>query len=354
VINRFLVPVACVLAMAFAVACAKPLPVEPPLSVSPLAPDSHRRIIDSIVLVTDGSATMYKNKTFPAAKSLTQSFVKAMPEKSFPAANPENYNAGIIGFGGTERIVAPVAPFNRGNLAATADSLKIMGDIDGFGGETPYRHVLPEAAAAIGSFSGPKAAVIFSDGLPDYPERAVVAAGTLAETGACVHTVQTGNDPEGKAFLELVAGMSQCGSYRTADSIRDPGAFTTFVKEVMFEEYTSLCEGTIRLRGVNFAFDKSDITPDSAVVLDVAADTLRGCPSWLVSVEGNTDSIGSEAYNQGLSERRAQSVADYMASLGIESSRMRTVGFGETRPIAPNDTEDGRALNRRVELKPQS
>lgn len=351
-IHRYFVPIAGLLALAFAVACAKPLPVEPPLSVSPLAHDGHRRIIDNVVLVTDGSATMYRNKTFPAAKALTQSFVKAMPEKSFPAANPNNYNAGIIGFGGRDRIVMPVVPFDRGGLASTADSLKIMGDVDGFGGETPFRWVLPEAAAALGAHEGPKAAVIFSDGMPDYPERAIVAAASLAE-GTCVHTVQTGNDPEGKAFLEAIAGMSTCGSYRSADSIRDPGAFTTFVKEVMFEEYTTICEGTIRLRGVNFAFDKYDITPESAVVLEVAAQTLKECPSWIISVQGNTDSIGTEVYNQGLSERRADSVADYLSSLGVERSRLTTVGFGETRPIAPNDTEEGRALNRRVELKPQ-
>ena len=67
-------------------------------------------------------------------------------------------------------------------------------------------------------------------------------------------------------------------------------------------------------------------------------------------VEGNTDSVGGEAYNQKLSERRAEAVKDVLVKSGIEGDRLSTVGYGETRPIAPNDTEEGRAKNRRVSI----
>ena len=66
---------------------------------------------------------------------------------------------------------------------------------------------------------------------------------------------------------------------------------------------------------------------------------------------GHTDSTGSDAYNQGLSERRARSVADYLSSHGVQSARIGTRGFGETQPVASNETEEGRAANRRVEIK---
>ena len=105
----------------------------------------------------------------------------------------------------------------------------------------------------------------------------------------------------------------------------------------------------IVLRGVNFDFDKSNIRPDAAVILDEAVSALSGSSS-AVSVEGHTDWVGTDAYNQGLSERRANSVKRYLVEHGIDEARLSTVGYGESRPIASNETRDGRALNRRVEL----
>lgn len=109
----------------------------------------------------------------------------------------------------------------------------------------------------------------------------------------------------------------------------------------------------IVLRGVNFDLDKADIRPDAGVILDEAASQLSQVPGTRVSVEGHTDSSGSDAYNQSLSERRAGSVRDYLVSKGVEGSRLSTAGYGESRPVADNATAEGRALNRRVELKVQ-
>ena len=111
--------------------------------------------------------------------------------------------------------------------------------------------------------------------------------------------------------------------------------------------------GRIVLRGVNFAFDSAEIDGASSVVLDAAADQLNECRNVSVTVEGNTDSIGTDAYNQGLSERRAESVRSHLVGRGVSASRLTAVGYGESRPIASNDTDEGRALNRRVELKSQ-
>ena len=109
--------------------------------------------------------------------------------------------------------------------------------------------------------------------------------------------------------------------------------------------------GRIVLRGVNFAFDSAEIDDASSVVLDAAADQLNECRNVSVMVEGNTDWIGTDAYNQSLSERRANSVMNHLISRGVPASRLTAVGYGESRPIASNETDEGRALNRRVELK---
>jgi len=104
------------------------------------------------------------------------------------------------------------------------------------------------------------------------------------------------------------------------------------------------------LRGVHFDFDKSDIRTDSRPVLDEAAQTLLGYPNVRVSVEGHTDAIGSAAYNERLSVRRAEAVFRYLVNHGVSPDRMEVVGYGKSRPVADNETESGRAQNRRVEL----
>lgn len=111
------------------------------------------------------------------------------------------------------------------------------------------------------------------------------------------------------------------------------------------------CAGVIRLRGVNFDFDRAEIRPAARPILDQAAQRLNQCPGERLQVEGHTDSIGADAYNQDLSERRARAVRDYLVSKGVSGGRISAVGYGESQPISTNDTPEGRFLNRRVEVR---
>ncbi len=106
----------------------------------------------------------------------------------------------------------------------------------------------------------------------------------------------------------------------------------------------------IVLRGVNFDFDKSNIRADAQPILEEACKALKAEPSIDVSCDGYTDSIGSEQYNLGLSKRRANAVRDWLIKCGIPASRLTARGFGETNPVASNETAEGRAQNRRTEL----
>lgn len=101
---------------------------------------------------------------------------------------------------------------------------------------------------------------------------------------------------------------------------------------------------------VNFAFDKYDIQPRFYSVLNAVSRTLAKYPATYVDVNGHTDAIGSYAYNQTLSERRADAVADYLFSHSVTPARLHVQGFGKTEPIASNATIAGRAANRRVEI----
>lgn len=106
----------------------------------------------------------------------------------------------------------------------------------------------------------------------------------------------------------------------------------------------------IVLRGVNFDFDKSTIRRDAAEILTEAARILNDQPDVRVSVDGHTDAKGTDEYNQRLSERRAQAVVDQLERFGVSRGRLQPQGFGESRPVATNETDEGRAENRRVEL----
>ncbi|ERS83871.1 OmpA family protein [Halomonas sp. PBN3] len=104
---------------------------------------------------------------------------------------------------------------------------------------------------------------------------------------------------------------------------------------------------------VTFAFDSAELRPGAEYELNEVAATLNNNPEVRVTIAGHTDSIGSNEYNLGLSERRAESVRDYLVSQGVADGRMRTVGYGEERPVATNETDEGRAMNRRVEIMSQ-
>ncbi|HLF30841.1 MAG TPA: TonB-dependent receptor [Xanthomonadales bacterium] len=109
-------------------------------------------------------------------------------------------------------------------------------------------------------------------------------------------------------------------------------------------------EAVIALDNVHFDFDQATLRPEAMTILDNAANLLKTQEKVVVEVAGHTDSAGSEAYNQGLSERRAIAVKDYLEGKGVTATRLTARGYGEAQPVASNDTDEGRALNRRVEL----
>lgn len=104
------------------------------------------------------------------------------------------------------------------------------------------------------------------------------------------------------------------------------------------------------LGDVLFAFDSAKLTPAAEATLDTVVEKLRGADVLAIKVDGHTDSVGSDAYNQGLSERRAASVVDYLISQGVAAQKLSSQGLGESKPMADNGTDAGRAQNRRVEI----
>lgn len=184
-----------------------------------------------------------------------------------------------------------------------------------------------------------------------------------ASTSDVIEQTTTGSD--GSYFFDLSADVT---SYKLL--LNKEGYFT---KEHAFQLQenairsdtveASIClkevevDKPIVISNIYYDFDKATLRPESKLVLDSLANVLRLNPNMVVEMSAHTDAIGTEAYNEDLSQRRAQSCVDYLISVGIPTDKLTAKGYGESRPIAPNtnpdgtDNPEGRQMNRRTEFK---
>jgi len=148
-----------------------------------------------------------------------------------------------------------------------------------------------------------------------------------------------------RLLLSAVAFTALCFSF--ADMALAQTA-TAYSKQAM--EQALATKHHYDLYGIHFDFDKAVIKPDSNALLDDIATTLKHFPEWRLRITGHTDSTGNAAYNEELSMNRANAIKQALADRGIDAARLQTLGMGEKQPVASNDTQEGQALNRRVEL----
>lgn len=211
--------------------------------------------------------------------------------------------------------------------------------------------------------------------------RSIIAAASLsalALTSGCVTNPETGNKTISKAAIGGIGGA--LGGYLLGDVLGGKNDRTAKIigagvgglagagigiymdeQEKKLREQTAGTGIDVTREGdnlilnmpsnVTFGVDSSAISPAFQTTLSNVADTLSRYEKSYVDVLGHTDSTGSDAYNQSLSERRAESVANFLANSGVQRARLATRGYGESQPIASNSTEEGRAANRRVEIK---
>ncbi len=340
-----------VLSAALVTACSS-TPYQPvatkaePIDVTAYAPK-----VESFVVLLDSSSSMRKDAKIETAQNLVASFNSAVPALDF--------NAGLVTFGqgmGRCRGQGTVSEFYGMTSYNSADFADALGSLHCAGGKTPMSQGVDAAAGMLGSQSGPTAVFIVSDfsGFKDIHgpgvETAVKALKAQHGSNLCLHTIKVGSDSSANEMISRITSNAGCDSAVKAGDIASASAMSAYVTETLmaplqYEKHTVSATAL-------FDFDKSDLKEQGKAELRNLGDKIKskGMSVRDIDVIGHTDSKGSEEYNQALSVRRATAVSDYLVSEGIDSGIIDVSGMGQRKPVASNDTDEGRAQNRRVDI----
>jgi OOP family OmpA-OmpF porin len=291
-----------------------------------------------------------------------------------------DYQGALVMFAPYDVVMAP-KPYQKGDLQAAA--MKIDTDFHTAGRPTPMGDGLMDVDSVIGGLSGRTALIMLTDGDSNASIAPVPQARALYSKygkNLCIHVISFADNPRGQRIIDQIHAMSGCYVPADAESLGTDAAMAQYVSDVFYGEARAMpkdsdgdgvtddkdqCPGTVKGavvddRGcelkltlhLNFDFDKAEIKPEFKDQLAKAAAFVRehdNIPYILLA--GHTDSQGPEDYNQDLSLRRAQAVRQALIDdYGVKADKLKARGYGESRPVASNDTKEGRYQNRRVEL----
>ncbi|MFO0795713.1 MAG: OmpA family protein, partial [Candidatus Brocadiaceae bacterium] len=340
--------------------------------------------IESFVIILDASASMEDAYTgtvntghskFDVAKDILMRMNNTLPEIDI--------NSALVTFGhgffkplDKTFIVYELTKHSRGLLENVLNGATVPQ------GCSPAGDAIKDAKNILLTSGGQNAVILVSDGeqLIGSPLAKAKDLKEMYGDRVCLYTIFVGNTAEGKQELRELAREAKCGFSVTADEIASSDNMADFVKKVFLtatpkqvsnidsdgdgvydkdDECPDTPKGAIVdsrgcwvVKGVAFDYKKWDIKEEFDSNLSNIVDVLQKNPNMSIRIEGHTDNIASMEYNIELSQKRAQAVKNYLVKRGIEESRIATVGFGFKKPIASNDTEEGRALNRRAEIVP--
>lgn len=344
-----------VLAAALVSACSS-TPYQPvatqaePIDVTAFAPK-----VESFVVLLDTSSSMRKDvqdrAKIETAQDLVASFNSAVPAADF--------NAGLVTFGqgmGRCRGQGTVSEFYGMTSYNSADFAEALGSLHCAGGKTPMSKGIDATTDLLSSETGPVAVFIVSDfhGFADIHgpgvETAVKALKEQHGNNICLHTVKVGDDTSSDEMIARITSVAGCDSAVNAGDIASAAAMSTYVTETLmaplqYEKHTVSATAL-------FDFDKSVLKEQGQAELHNLAAMIKekGMSVADIDVIGHTDSMGAEAYNQTLSVLRATAVKAYLVSQGVDAGIIDVSGMGESQPVASNETAEGRALNRRVDI----
>lgn len=344
-----------------------------------VAAENYVRKVDNFIFLVDRSGSMddayvgTKTKKIVLAKTILERINAMIPE---------------LGYMGALDTAAPYKQLQGFETYAAASYGAAIAQVPTLIGSdpTPLGAGLKALEPMIASATGRTAVIILSDGQENMGAGSLKIAGELSEKyGVCFHTIGFADSEDGnQALLDAITALKPCGVAVSGAQVADDAALQKFVKDVFYDvadaavDPCSLdddgdgvnncidkcpdtpkelavdadgCPIPVKMRlEVLFDFDKSDIKAEYHQVLADFAVFSKQYPGVHIEIGGHTDSKGTAAYNQKLSERRANSVRDYLIkNFGMKADRLTAVGYGLTKPVADNATDAGRAQNRRIE-----
>lgn len=315
-----------------------------------------------IILVDQSGSMLQEHATLKKVKAtLTKTILLEMNERI-----PDlGYNAALQVFA-PDRTLAGPAPYRREAYRESIRSLPEEGEIAGK--LTPLGPAIEHLDKIMNRFTGKTAIIIVSDGKANLGKDPVKAARMIANeyTNICFHIISLADNEKGRKNLREISAVRSCTFVDGAALLSDTAAMDLFVNDVFYLvvpdekpfEASAVAAAVqaeesprpMVFQDVLFDFDKYDLKAKGEAMLAEAVKLLENSNSRLM-IEGHTDWDGPDEYNQVLSERRARAVFEYFTGKGIAADRMEAKGYGEKMPRISNLTPEGRAINRRVEIK---
>lgn len=317
--------------------------------------------VDNFVLFLDQSGSMaMKNADGMKKIEKAQSDMLAL-NQAIPALD---YNSAVALFAPFEVQCAP-KPYSEANVAAAVSGVDT--DFPIFNRQTPMGNGLADVNPVLSQLSGKTALIIFTDGESNIGSDPVAVAKDMAAkygSNLCVHVVSYADSAKGQAVVDGIRSAFPCSVAADGATFADASALGQYARAVFYDEVADAPAPApapvvvapapakeVVTFNLNFGFDKYQITDEMIPVLEQAKMILEEDASATYEISGHTDATGTEEYNQGLSERRANSVMEWLVANGISKDRLEAKGYGELSPKYDNTTKEGRKLNRRVEIQ---
>lgn len=359
----------------------------PPAAFQPVEPEGmlHAKKVDTFVVVLDtGSAierTYRKRLEADRAQEIVSKINRAIPDLDYQAALLTFSSGSCLSCEDAETLYG-LGRYKREEFAAALEGYKTTGEA---ARAKPLSSGAEISRIILRGNPGRLAIILVADSENVLYGRAFKAVqklqGVLGNR-LCIYPVQVDKDCIGRKAMDALVNVGGCGFAVNANDIASPEAMAAYVKEVFLTSGAFQFASATAHKGLDSdgdgvpdGLDKCPNTPKGAkvdtdgcwvlrsvyfetgqsvikdfIAVNEAVAVLKANPTLNVQVHGHTDSTASSEFNQQLSEDRANAVRDYFINRGLQAGRIQAKGFGETKPVAPNETKDGRALNRRVEF----
>ena len=306
------------------------------------------RLADNAIFLVDTSSSM-NDEYRDTGKSKLE--IAAAEFKSRVSYFPEiGHNFGIYEYT-PWKVIYPLQTFDREKVAAALENMTDKGK-----GPTPLANGVEEAEKVIANLTGRTVLFLFYDG--DFTGRSPdpVLWRLVKEKDVCLIMISSATERENEKLQANISRLNACSRLIPLEHFMERPEYTTHVlfDVVATEQLVTATERRVtgvKVENILFDFDKTELSSADKAELDALGEFMKGKPKSYALLSGYTDNVGIEDYNEHLSQLRTEMVARYLAEKhGIDASRLVLHWHGSDNPVASNDTDEGRAKNRRVEV----